>query len=99
MARRRSRRVRCISRLNLRSGTRPCHPRDRISGAADLEFAPLLVQEQFPLNDLMKALLRAAENAVHAKVEIEFALTFQERCGERPQGAAGIPAGSSHGRF
>ena len=59
--------------------------RDRVvsgiesSGARILNFAPLLIQEQFPLNEVAKALLTAAEQAVAAKVEIEFALTFEQR--------------------
>ena len=52
-------------------------------GARILNFAPMLVQEEFPLNDLAKALLNAAEKATNAKVEIEFAITFQGRPGER----------------
>jgi hypothetical protein len=32
--------------------------------------------EQFPLNSLISSLLAAAEESTHAKVEIEFALTF-----------------------
>jgi hypothetical protein len=54
-------------------------------GPRVLNFAPLLVQEQFPLNDLVKTVLSAAEKAVGAKVEIEFAVTFQGRLGERPR--------------
>ena len=68
-------------------------------GPRILNFAPLLVQEQFPLNDLVKTLLSAAEKTVNAKVEIEFAITLQGRLGERPPGASGIPAGSFHGGF
>jgi hypothetical protein len=51
-------------------------------GPRILTFAPMLAQEQFPLNDLARALLRAAEKTVDAKVEIEFALTLQTRRGE-----------------
>ena len=57
--------------------------RDRVvpgiesSGARILNFAPMLVREQFPLSDLARTLLNAAERTVHAKVEIEFALTFE----------------------
>ena len=54
-------------------------------GPRVLNFAPLLVQDQFPLNDLVKTLLSAAEKAVDAKVEIEFAITLQGRLGERPR--------------
>ena len=54
-------------------------------GPRVLNFAPLLVQDQFPLNDLVKTLLSAAEKAVDAEVEIEFAITLQGRLGERPR--------------
>ena len=54
-------------------------------GPRVLNFAPLLVQDQFPLNDLVKTLLSEAEKAVDAKVEIEFAITLQGRLGERPR--------------
>lgn len=70
--------------------------RDRIvpglstRGPRVLDFSPLLVQEQFPLNNLIQELLRAAENAVGAKVEIEFAVTFQENRGERPHARLGF---------
>ncbi len=62
--------------------------RDRViagtgsGGPRILNFAPLLVQEQFPLNNLVKTLLGAAEKALGAKVEIEFAITLQGRLGE-----------------
>ena len=54
-------------------------------GPRILNFAPLLVQEQFPFNDLVKALLNAAEKTVRAKVEIEIAITLQGRRGEQPR--------------
>ena len=47
-------------------------------GARILDFAPLLVLEYFPLNDVIRALLRAAEDALEAKVEIEFAVTIEQ---------------------
>ena len=56
--------------------------RDRIvpgtgtAGARILNFAPMLVQEQFPLNNIVRALLAAAEGTTGTKVEIEFALTL-----------------------
>jgi hypothetical protein len=62
--------------------------RDRVvpglgaSGIRILDFYPLLVREEFPLSSLIKGLLRAAENAVKATVEIEFAVTLEERRGE-----------------
>jgi len=62
--------------------------RDRVvpglaaSGPRILDFSPLLVREEVPLGSLIKELLRAAENALKAKVEIEFAVTLEERRGE-----------------
>jgi hypothetical protein len=47
-------------------------------GTTVLNFAPLLVLEELPLNWAVKALLAAAEDAVGAKVEIEFAITMHE---------------------
>ena len=51
-------------------------------GARILDFAPLLVLEYFPLNGLIRALLHAAEDALEAKVEIEFAVTIEQSRGE-----------------
>ncbi len=51
-------------------------------GPRILNFAPMLVQRQFPLNDLISRLLAAAENSVHAPVEIEFAITLRAAPGE-----------------
>jgi hypothetical protein len=45
-------------------------------GPRILDFNSILVAEEIPLNNLIKALLAACENAVGAKVEIEFALTW-----------------------
>jgi Pyruvate phosphate dikinase, AMP/ATP-binding domain len=65
--------------------------RDRVTtgigsrGPRILNFAPMLVREEFPLNDVVKALLNAAEKTVNAKVEVEFAITLQGRRGERPR--------------
>ncbi len=70
--------------------------RDRIvpgiasRGPRILNFSPMLVQEQFPLNDLVKALLTASEKTVKAKVEIEFAITLQGRRGERTRARLGF---------
>ncbi|MGB7556776.1 MAG: PEP/pyruvate-binding domain-containing protein [Candidatus Korobacteraceae bacterium] len=47
-------------------------------GPRILDFAPLLVLEQVPINRLIKALLKTAENELGANVEIEFAVTIQE---------------------
>ena len=52
-------------------------------GARILDFAPLLVLEYFPLNELVRTALHAAEDAMGAKVEIEFAATM-----EQPRGGA-----------
>ena len=48
-------------------------------GPRVLDFAPLLVLEQIPLNQIVKALMSAAENVLGEKVEIEFAITIHER--------------------
>ena len=70
--------------------------RDRIvpgigsRGPRILNFAPMLVREEFPLNDLVKALLNASEKTVKAKVEIEFAITLQGRRGDRPRARLGF---------
>ena len=45
-------------------------------GPRVLNFARLLVLKDLPLNDLLRALLRRAEEASNAPVEIEFAMTF-----------------------
>lgn len=50
-----------------------------VQGARVLNFAPLLVLEQFPLNSLVTFMLRNAEEATQAKVEIEFALTYEKK--------------------
>jgi hypothetical protein len=59
-------------------------------GPRILNFAPMLVQEEFPLNEIVKALLSAAEKATKAKVEVEFAITFRGRRGERPGARIGF---------
>jgi len=70
--------------------------RDRVvpgtgsAGPRILTFAPMLVQEQFPLNNLVHALLAAAESTVKAKVEIEFAITLQAPRGEPIQARLGF---------
>jgi hypothetical protein len=50
-------------------------------GARIVNFSPLLVLEQFPLNSVLRTLLDAAERALEAKVEIEFAVTIEARRG------------------
>ena len=59
-------------------------------GPRVLNFAPMLVQEEFSLNELVKALLNAAEKATNSKVEIEFALIFQNRPGEHTRARLGF---------
>jgi hypothetical protein len=51
-------------------------------GARILDFAPLLILEQAPLNELIQSLLQAVEVDLNAKVEIEFALTIDQARGE-----------------
>jgi hypothetical protein len=51
------------------SGTGPDGPRI-------LNFSPILVDGAIPLNDLVKALLEVCDEALGAKVEIEFAVTW-----------------------
>ena len=41
-----------------------------------IDFAPILKGEYIPLNDLVRALLRACEELVGSEVEIEFAVTL-----------------------
>ncbi len=53
-------------------------------GGRIIDFAPLLVLEQFPLNNIIRALLAAAEKATSAKVEIEFAVTMEQPPSEAP---------------
>lgn len=60
------------------------------NGPRVVDFAPLLVLEELPLNYLVKRLLRAAEESVGEKVEIEFAITIQQRRGERPRVRVGF---------
>jgi len=51
-------------------------------GARILDFAPLLILEQAPLNTVIQTLLHAAEESLNAKVEIEFAVTIDQPRGE-----------------
>ena len=51
-------------------------------GGRVIDFAPLLVLEQFPLNSIVRALLVAAERALSAKVENEFAATMEQPLNE-----------------
>jgi Pyruvate phosphate dikinase, AMP/ATP-binding domain len=56
-----------------------------IRGPRVLNFYPLLVREDFPLNAVIKKLLQVAEESTGAKVEIEFAITFNRKTGELPR--------------
>ena len=47
-----------------------------VRGPRLLNFAPLLVREELPLNAVIENLLRVAEEAAAARVEMEFAITF-----------------------
>jgi hypothetical protein len=63
---------------------------DRLSMGVGLEgpramtFAPLLVLEEYALNDLLAALLPLCQETMHAPVEIEFAATFPPEGWEGP---------------
>jgi hypothetical protein len=56
-------------------------PGDRGSGLRILDFAPLLVLREWPINDAIGALLHACERATGAPVEIEFAITLDAAAG------------------
>ncbi len=47
-----------------------------VAGPRVLTFAPLLVLNDIPLNDLIRELLKLCEDALNAPVEMEFAVTF-----------------------
>jgi hypothetical protein len=47
-----------------------------VAGPRVLTFAPLLILNDIPLNDLIRELLKLCEAALGAAVEIEFAVTF-----------------------
>jgi hypothetical protein len=55
-----------------------------LPGPRALTFAPLLVLEEYPLNDLLRALLRSCGEALGAPVEIEFAVDFPDPSGDAP---------------
>lgn len=52
-------------------------PGMNVKGARIIDFAPVLVYEQLPVNYVISSLMRATENALQQKVEIEFAMTVQ----------------------
>ena len=53
-----------------------------VRGPRLLNFAPLLVREELPLNAVITNLLQVAEEATGAKVEIEFAITLDDAAGD-----------------
>lgn len=55
------------------------YPGLRGKGPRALTFAPLLVHDEYPLNDVIRRLLTAAEKTLASPVEIEFACTFAPR--------------------
>lgn len=69
--------------------------RDRLTydlqarGPRIVNFAPLLVLEELPVNALIESLLDACERACDARVEIEFAMTFDTQASP-PRGRLGF---------
>ena len=61
-----------------------------VRGPRLLNFAPLLVQEAVPVNAVIKTILQIAEKSTDAKVEIEFAITFEEPKDESPRARVGL---------
>ncbi len=60
------------------------------AGLPIVNFAPILEEGSLPLAALIRELLRAAEEVTGAKVEIEFALTFEEHDRERLRARLGF---------
>jgi hypothetical protein len=56
-----------------------------IEGPRVLTFAPLIRLDAYPINELLQTLLRTAERAVNAPVEIEFAITVPDDSNEKAQ--------------
>ncbi len=54
------------------------------AGPRILNFAPLLLHEQYPLNSVVRSLLDSCESATGRDVEIEFAMTFPKAAGSKP---------------
>jgi hypothetical protein len=54
-----------------------------IEGPRVLTFAPLIRLDPYPINELLQTLLRIAERAVNAPVEIEFAITLPANSNEK----------------
>jgi hypothetical protein len=66
-------------------------------GPRVLTFAPLLLLNQVPFNDLMKSLLAVCEQSLQTPVEIEFAMTFNpHRFGFLQVRAMAIPTDIVH---
>jgi hypothetical protein len=51
-------------------------PGTGVAGPRVVNFAPLLVHRQYPVNDILRSLLSVCEQAAGGPVEIEFAATF-----------------------
>lgn len=64
------------------------YPGLRGKGPRALTFAPLLVHDEYPLNEVVRSLLTASEKTLGSPVEIEFACTFTPR--ETPQARLGF---------
>jgi len=47
-------------------------------GPRVLDFAPVLVLQQLPINHVVKSIMHAAEEVLEEKVEVEFAITISE---------------------
>jgi hypothetical protein len=54
-------------------------PGTGVPGPRVVNFAPLLVHELFPVNDMIRSLLSVCEKAAGGPVEIEFAATLESR--------------------
>ena len=67
------------------------------TGPRVLDFSPLLVHSQVPLNACLRAVLAAAEEVAGGAAEIEFAVNLDRRRGV--PACAGRGAAASHGRL
>jgi hypothetical protein len=54
-------------------------PGTGVKGPRVINFAPLLVHEQFPVNDMLRSLLSVCGKSAGGPVEIEFAATLEPR--------------------
>jgi hypothetical protein len=61
----------------------------RARGPRVINFAPLLLLEELPVNALVRSLLDVCERACNARVEIEFAMTF-DAASNPPKGRLGF---------